>query len=152
MVKRLTVTCLWVPRSLQQRCRSVVAYSRVGGTECNITCMKSFEAGCHYLHYLHHSLAWGQNTGREHSPTHSQKTELKIYWAWLCPSEQDPVFPTASPSHQEAWISLLSSSIRGKTEWKLQSQKTNQNDHMDHSSVTLTEIMSLLCRQPKRDR
>ena len=29
---------------------------------------------------------------------------------------QDPVFPTASPSHQEAYTSLLASSIRGQTE------------------------------------
>jgi len=26
-------------------------------------------------------------------------------------------------------------SIRGQTEWKAQSQKTNQNDHVDHSFV-----------------
>ena len=35
---------------------------------------------CHYLHYLHHSLASGQTTGREHSP--QQRIGLKIYWAW----------------------------------------------------------------------
>ena len=29
--------------------------------------------------YLHHSLASGQTTGREHSPTHQQKIGLKIY-------------------------------------------------------------------------
>ena len=56
-----------------------------------------------------------------------------IYWAW--PPEQDPVSPTVSPSNQEACISLLSSSIRGQTEWKAQSQKTNQNDHTDYSFV-----------------
>ena len=44
---------------------------------------------CHYLHYLHHSLASGQTKGREHSPTHQQKIGLKIYWAWPRPSEQD---------------------------------------------------------------
>ena len=31
--------------------------------------------------------------------------------------------------------SLLSSSIRGQTELKPQSQKTNQTDHMDHNLV-----------------
>ena len=51
-----------------------------------------------------------------------------------------------SPSHQEACINLLSSSVRGQTEegrttmpWPLGCkpllQKTNQIDHMDHSSV-----------------
>ena len=32
-------------------------------------------------------------------------------------------------------ISLLSLFIRRQTEWKPQSQKTNQTDHMDHSLV-----------------
>ena len=69
--------------------------------------------------YTYHSLASGWTTGKEHSPSHWQKIGFKIYWAWPCPSDQDPVFPTVSPSHQEVSISLLSSSIRGQTEWKL---------------------------------
>ena len=89
--------------------------------------------GHHYLHYLHHSLTSGQITGREHSPALQQKTGLKIYWAWSHPSEQDPVLPSVSLSHQLASISLLSFSVRGQTDWKQQSQKTNQSDHMDHS-------------------
>ena len=56
-------------------------------------------------------------------------------FAWLCPSEQDPVSLSVSLSHQEASISLLSFSIRGQTDGKQQSQKTNQSDHMDHSLV-----------------
>ena len=50
-------------------------------------------------------------------------------------SEQDPVSPLVSLSHQEAFISFLSLSLRGQTDWKPQSQKTNQSDHMDHSLV-----------------
>ena len=41
--------------------------------------MGPFEGSHLYLHYLHHSLASGQTTGREHSPTHQQKIGLKIY-------------------------------------------------------------------------
>ena len=67
--------------------------------------------------------------------THQQKIGLKIYWAWPRPSEQDPFSPSVSLSHQEASISLLSFSVRGQTEWKPQSQKSNQSDHMDHSLV-----------------
>ena len=62
-----------------------------------------------------------------------QKMGLKIYWAWLHPLEQVP--PSVSLSHQEAFISLLTFSIRGQTEWKPQSQKANQADYMDHSLV-----------------
>ena len=90
----------------------------------------------HYLCYLHHSLAPGQTTGREHSPAHQQKTGLKSCWARPNPSEQDSVSPSVSLSLQEASISLLSSSIRGQTEWKPPSQKTNQSDDMDQSCLT----------------
>ena len=93
------------------------------GTECSRACMGPFEGGHHYLHYLNHSLVSGQTTGREHSNTHQQKIGFKIYWAWHCPSEQDPVSPKVSLSNQEASISLLSLSIWGKTKWKPQSQK-----------------------------
>ena len=77
--KRLTRTCPWVSRSLQQRCGSGVACCRVGGTECSIACMETFEEGHHYLHYLHHNLASGQTTRKEPSPTHQQKIGLNIY-------------------------------------------------------------------------
>ena len=50
-------------------------------------------------------------------------------------SEQDQVSPTVSLSHQKASISSLTLFIRWQTEWKAQSQKTNQTDHMDHSLV-----------------
>ena len=43
--------------------------------------------------------------------------------------------PSVSLSHEGASISLLSFSSRGQTDWKPQSQKTNQSDHMDHSLV-----------------
>ena len=43
----------------------------------------------------------GQTTGREYSPAHPQKIGLKIYWAWPCLSEHDPVSPSVSLSHQE---------------------------------------------------
>ena len=41
----------------------------------------------------------GQTTGREHSHAHQQKIGLKIYWAWLHPSEPGPVSPSVSLSH-----------------------------------------------------
>ena len=59
------------------------------------------------------------------------------------PIKQDPVSPSVSLSHQEASISLLLPySIGGQIDWKPQSQKTNQTDHMDHSLVWLNETMS----------
>ena len=133
--KRLPQTCLWVSSSLQQRHRLREACHGVRGTEYNSGGISLFEVSHHYLHYPYHSLVSGQTTGSEHSPAHQQKIELKIYWAWPHPSEQDPDSPIISLSHQEASTSLFSFSIRGQTEWKPPSQKTNQTDHMDHSLV-----------------
>ena len=87
----------------------------------------------HWMQQWWHKSFW--RTLVEHSPAHQQKIGLKIYWAWPCPSEEDPDSPTISPSHQEASVSLLSLPIRGQKEWKAQSQKTNQTDHLDHSLV-----------------
>ena len=140
--KRLTQTCPWGSRSLQQKCGSVVGCCRVGGTEYSSACMGPFEGGCHYLHYLHHSLASGKITGMEHSPTLQQKIALKIYGAWPHTSEQESVSPSVSLSHQETFIRLLSFSIRGQTDWKPQSQKTNQSYHMDHSLSNSMKTMS----------
>ena len=114
--------------------------ARLGHWAC--ACMGPFEGGCHYPHCPQHSLVSGQKTGREHNHVHQQKIGLKIYWERLCPSEQDPVPPTVSLSHQVASISLLPLSIRGQTEWDPKSQKTNKTDHLDHSLVWLNETMS----------
>ena len=133
--KRLTQTCLWVFRNLWQRRGSAVACCRVGGAECSSACTGAFEGSCHFLHYLHHSLVSGQTTGREHSLTHQQKIGLKIYWAWPYSSEQDPVSPTVSLSHQEASISLLSFSIRGR-------QNENHNHRKLIKLITWTTALS----------
>ena len=90
----------------------------------------------------HHSLASGQTTGREHSLTHRKITGLKIYWAWPCAPEQDPVLPIASASHQEISTSFISSSIRGQT----LITKTNQMNHMDHNLVWHNELWAMPCR------
>ena len=76
---------------------------------------------------------------------------LKIYWAWPHPSEQDPASPIVSLSDKEASISLSSWLSRRQTEWKPQSQKANQTDHMDHSLVKLAlwnsmKLWAMLCR------
>ena len=52
---------------------------QTGSTKCNSICLGPFEGGCHYFHYLHHSLALNQIAGREHNPTLQQKIGLKIF-------------------------------------------------------------------------
>ena len=133
----LTQTCPWVSRSLWWKRGTAVACCRVGDTEYSTACMGPFERGCHFLHYLHHSLASGQITGRKHSPTLQPNIGLKIYCGWP-PHQNKTQFrtrPSVSLFHQEASISLLSFSIKGQTDWIPQSQKTNQSDHVDHSLV-----------------
>ena len=95
-----------------------------------------------YLHCLHHGLASGQIMGREQAPPINRKLDWRFTEHGPLTSEQDPVSPSVSLSHQEASINLLSFSIRGQTEWKPQSQKTNQTDHIDHSLVSLHETIN----------
>ena len=58
-----------------------------------------------------------------------------------------PVSSSVPLSHQEASISHLSS-IRGQTGWKTPSQKTNQSDHMDHSSAQFSHSVVSDSLQP----
>ena len=72
------------------------------------------------------------------------------YWAWPHSFEQDPVSPSVSLSNQEVPISCLSFSIRGQTEWKPQSQNTNQSDQMDHSLVLTQWNYESFCVGPTK--
>ena len=107
----------------------------VGGAEIGHVYMGPFEGGLHYLYYFHHSLLSGQAKGKGHSTDHQEKNGLKIYKALSCTLEQDPISPTDNLSHQETFISHLFLSIRGQTEWKPQSQKTNQTRYLGHNFV-----------------
>ena len=86
--------------------------------------------------FITSTIVWSQvkqqggNTAR-----FQQKIGLKIFWAWPRPSEQDPVSPTVSLSHQEASISLLSFSIRGR-------QNENHNHRKLIKLITWTTALS----------
>ena len=150
--KRLTQTCLRGSRSLWQRRGSALAHCRGGDTECSRACMGPFEGDPHYLHYLHHSLASGQIIGREHSPAHQQKIGLKIYWAWPHQSEQDPVSPSDSLSHQEASKSLLSFSIRGQTDWKPHHRKLTNLITWTTALSNSMKLQAMPCRATQDGR
>ena len=87
------------------------------------------------FHYPHRSLASGQTTGREHSPAHQQKIGLNIYWPWPCPSEQDPISPSVSLSHQEASIASYPYPSEGR--------KTENHNHRKLTNlITWTTALS----------
>ena len=69
--------------------------------------ISTFEGGLHYCHYPYHSLASGQTTGREHSPTHQQTIGLKIYWAWPPKGNQSWIFIGRTDAEAEAPILWL---------------------------------------------
>ena len=48
------------------------------------------------FHHLHHSLASGQTTGREHSPAHQQKIVLKV-------KQNNAYFKTYLKTHKTVW-------------------------------------------------
>ena len=131
-LKKLTLTCPWVSRSFRQKHGSAVACFRVRGTEYRSVCMGPFEGGHHYLSYLHHSLASGQAIGREHSPVHQQKIELKIYWAWPHPSEQDPVSPRC-PSTSPQSVSPIRKLPQASYPYPSEGR---QNENHNHRKLT----------------
>ena len=89
------------------------------------------------------TIAWPQAKLQGGNTAH-QLTEnwMKDLLSMARPTRTGPSFSLSHLSHQEASISLLSFSIRGQTEGKPQSQKTNQSDHMDHSFVLLNKSMN----------
>ena len=64
----------------------------------------------------------------------------------VLPTTTRPSFPWSQSLPSGNFHKPLSLSVWGQTEQKLQSQKTNQTDHMDHSLVWLNETMSHVCR------
>ena len=123
--RKLNQNYLLVLKGLLWRCRSAGAHHRDGdtGSSClgrsplvktllEITIIPTIEP-------KDPRAGWPQAKklrGREHNPTHQWIIGLKLYRARPCPPEQDPAFPTTSPSHEEAYTSLLASFIRGQTE------------------------------------
>ena len=82
-----------------------------------------------------YTISFTQVNSRERTQLHpSTENWIKDLLSMAPPIRTRPSFPL-SLSHQEASVSLLSFSIRGQTDLKPQSQKTNQSDHMDQSLV-----------------
>ena len=147
--KRLTQTCLWVFRSLQQRPASVVACCRVGGTACSTACMGAFEGGHHYLYYLHHSLVSDKNREGTH-PCPSTENWIKDLLSMSPPIRKRCSFlhSQSLPSGRvhNPLILLQQRADRMKTtiteNWSHWPQPCGQTDHIDHSLVLFNETMS----------
>ena len=133
--KRLTQTWVWVSRVSG---RGVCQWWHAAGSGALSAAVHARDLLKEVaIFFITSTIVWSQikqQGGNTELPI-NKKIGLTIYWAWPHPSEQDPVSSSVSLSHQEASISLLSLSIRGQTEWKPQSQKTNQTGHMIHSLV-----------------
>ena len=68
-------------------------------------------------------------------PQPSTEIWIKDLLSMAPPIRPRPNFPLVSLSHQKASISLLSLSIRGQTECKPESQKTNPSAQIDCGHV-----------------
>ena len=132
--KRLTQTCPWVSRSLPQRRGSAVACCRGRGAECSSACLGPFEGvSIIFINSTIVSPQVKQQGGNTATPIN--RNWIKDLLDMALPMRTRPSFPLSQSPHQATSISLLSLSIRGQTEWKPQSQKTNQSDHVHHSLV-----------------
>ena len=93
----------------------------IRGTEYNSPGISPFEGGLHYRHYRYHSLASGQTTGREHSPTHQQKTgftehgpfrtvhgvlKARMLKWFAIPFSRDHVLSELSTVTRPSWVAL----------------------------------------------
>ena len=132
--KRLAHNFLWVFRSLQWGRGSAVSCCTVRGTEWDSVCRGLFEGGRHYLHYLHYSLV--RSDKREGTqPRPSTENCIKVLLSMVPPIRIRPSFPYNQSLQSGSFHSLLSLSFIGHTEWKPQSQRTIQIDHVDYSLV-----------------
>ena len=86
--------------------------------------------------FITSTIVCPQVNNREGTQPHpSTKSWIKDLLSWPCPSEQDPVSPSVSLSHQEAYASLLSVSIRGQTD-------ENHNHRTLTNLITWTTALS----------
>ena len=93
--------------------------------------------------FITFTIVWPHVNSRKGTQLHpSTENWIKDLLSMVLPIRKDPVPPSVSLSHQKALISLLYFCIRGQTDWKLPSQKTNQSNHIDHSSVSSVQSLS----------
>ena len=82
----------------------------------------------------------------QHDSFKVHPTEVFVSTSWLlvadsyftgisCSIRTRPSFPHSQALPSGGFHKPLTLSLRGQTEWKSQSQKTNETDHMDHSLV-----------------
>ena len=126
------------------------AYCRVGGTTHvpvrTLNILKEVA-----VIFITSTIVWpqvkkqGGNTGLP-----IKRIGLKIYWVWPCPSEQDPLSPSVSLSHQEASISLLSFSIKGQNENHIHRKLTNLITWATALSNSM-KLWAMLCRATQDD-
>ena len=82
------------------------------------------------------TMVWPLVNNREGTQAHPSIENWIKDLLNLAPSIRTrPSFPLSQSLPSGSFHSLLSFSIRGQTEWKPQSQETNQSDHMDHGLV-----------------
>ena len=98
-------------------------------------------------------LPQAKNNTRERAQPHPSENNwiLKLYWARPCPPEQDPVFPTATPSHQEAYTSLSASSIRrDRRQKKYNPTVTKTKPH--HRKLTSMKKLKVMYQTKGQDK
>ena len=89
--KRLSQTCLWVPRSLQRRHGSTTAGCGIRGTEYNSTGKSPFEGDHHYCHYPYVVWPQAKQQGRT-QPCPSTENWVKVLLNMALPTRARPSF------------------------------------------------------------
>ena len=133
--------------------------SMISQSSGNYDCFWYWQHSCIKI-LLSEWVASGQTASREGAQLHLSADMIKDLSMDL-PTEQDPVFPAASLSPQEACTSLLSSSIRkekkqGSQSHRLQNENHNHRkpnwSHESQPCVTQWSYEPCLAGPPKLDR
>ena len=88
--KKLSQSCLWVSRNLQQRQRSTAACPGVRGTEYKSLGISPLEGGCYYCYYLYSCLM--PNYREETQPHPSTENWIKVLPSMATPNKARPRF------------------------------------------------------------
>ena len=136
-----------LPVSVQESPAACCGVGALNATVLGVECWhKSFSG---MLPLLLGPLAWGQTTGREHSPTHQQKLGLKIYWVNLKISGVTGKFGLGVQNEKANRV--LSRERTGHSKHPLPTTQ-EKTLHMDFTRWLILKSDWLYCLQPKMEK
>ena len=122
--ERLSQTSLWVSTSLRRGCGLTVTCHSIRGRDYSI-----LGAGAHWQKSFWRRFGLRPNYRDRTQPHPSAENWIKDIMSMAFPTKARPSFPDSQSLPSGSFHKPLILIHQRQTGWKLQSQKTNQNDH-----------------------